>query len=65
MDEYPSQFKNSWNSSQDLAYSYIFPFTHESLDKILFILASHKHLEFFDRILGKSDIKSVKRMNKL
>ena len=58
------QCKNSWNSCQDLAYSYIFPFTLETLDKILFILASHKPLEFLDSTLGKSLIKSVKRMNK-
>ena len=57
-----TQCKNSWNSCQDLAYSYIFPFTLETLDKILFILASHKPLEFLDSILGKSLIKSVKRM---
>ena len=55
-----SQWKNSWNSCQDLAYSYIFPFTLETLDKILFFLASHKLLEFLDSILGKSLIKSVK-----
>ena len=35
------------------------------LDKILFILASDKPLEFLESILGKSLIKSVKRMNKL
>ena len=56
-----TQCKNSWNSCQDLAYSYIFPFTLETLDKILFILASHKPLEILDRTLGKSLIKSVKR----
>ena len=58
-----TQCKISWNSCQDLAYSYIFPFTLETLDKILFILASHKPLEFLDKNLGKSLIKSVKRMN--
>ena len=58
-----TQCKNSWNSCQDLAYSYIFPFTLATLDKTLFILASHKLLEFFDSILGKSLIKSFKRMN--
>ena len=58
-----TQCKNSWNSCQDLAYSYIFPFTLETLDNILFILASHTPLEFLDSILGKSLIKSVKRMN--
>ena len=60
-----TQCKTSWNSCQDLAYSYIFPFNLETLDKILFIFASHKPLEFLDSILGKSLIKSVKRMNKL
>ena len=60
-----TQCKNSWNSCQDLAYSYIFPFTLETLDKILFILASHKPLEILDRTLGKSLIKSVKRITKL
>ena len=58
-----TQCKISWNSCQDLAYSYIFPFTLETLDKILLILASHKPLEFLDSILGKSLIKIVKRMN--
>ena len=58
-----TQCKNSWNSCQDLAYSYIFPFTLETLDKILFILASHKPLGFLNSILGKSLIESVKRMN--
>ena len=64
----PTQCKNSWNSCQDLAYSYIFPFTLESLDKILFILASHEPLEILDildSILGNSLIKSVNRMNKV
>ena len=60
-----TQCKNSWNYCQDLAYSYIFPFTLETLDKILFILASHKPLEFLDSILGKSLVKSVKRKNKV
>ena len=54
------QYKNSWSSCQDLAYSNIFPFTLESLDKILFILASHESLEILDSILGKSLIKGVK-----
>ena len=58
-----TQCKNSWNSCQDLAYSYIFPFTLETLDKISFFLASHKPLGFLDSIPGKSLIKSVKRMN--
>ena len=57
-----TQCKNSWDSCQDLAYSYIILFTLETLDKILFILASHKPLEFLDSILGKSLIKSVKRI---
>ena len=61
---YISQCKNSWNSCQDLGYSYIFLFTLETLDKILFILASQKPLEILDRTLGKSLIKSVKRINK-
>ena len=60
-----TQCENSWNSCQDLAISYIFPFALATLDKILFILASRKPFEFFDSILGKSLIKSVKRMNKL
>ena len=58
-----TQFKNTWNSCQDLAYFYKFLFTLESFDKILFILDSHKPLEFLDSILGKSLIKSVKRIN--
>ena len=47
-----TQCKTTLNSCQDLAYSYIFPFTLQSLDKILFILASHKPLEILDRNLG-------------
>ena len=60
-----SQCKKYWNSCHDLAYSPNFPFTLESLDKILFILTSHKPLEILPSILGKSLIKSVKRMKKL
>ena len=65
ISEMLSQCKTFPNSCQDLAYSYILPFTLESLDKVLFILASHKPLVILDSILGKSLIKSVKRMNKL
>ena len=50
---------------QDLAYSYVFPFSLENLDKTLFILASDEPLEFLDMNLDKSLIKSVKKMNNM
>ena len=60
-----TQCKSSWNSCQDLACFYIVLFTLETLDKKLFILASHKPLEILDRTLAKSLIKSVKKINAL
>ena len=61
-DLHSGNAKISWNSCRDLAYSYAFPFTRESLDKILFMLTSHKPLEFLDRNLGNSLIKMAKKL---